>query len=182
MLDFDKKFIGKTVVKRKGNFWVNLVGCFFVALMLLSALFIGIYDKNYVNLFLSVLFLIIMFVGIKKYRFEKKEVKLEDVVFSKKWKVYATDQIEARYLLTTAFMERILEVKRRFKGKDIEFSFFDNKLFIAVHTSKDLFETTSLFKSALSYHRMQNVVYQFYSVFSIIDLLKIKGTEENEKN
>jgi tRNA threonylcarbamoyl adenosine modification protein YeaZ len=115
------------------------------------------------------------------YRFEKKEVKLEDVVFSKKWKVYATDQIEARYLLTTAFMERILEVKRRFKGKDIEFSFFDNKLFIAVHTSKDLFETTSLFKSALSYHRMQNVVYQFYSVFSIIDLLKIKGTEENEK-
>jgi hypothetical protein len=79
-------------------------------------------------------------------------------------------------------MERILEVKRRFKGKSIEFSFFDNKLFIAISTNKDMFETTSLFNSALRYDRIQNVVYQFYSIFSIIDLLKIKGTKENETN
>ena len=77
-------------------------------------------------------------------------------------------------------MERILEVKRRFKGKDIEFSFFGNKLFIAIHTSKDMFETTSLFRSALKYDRIQNVVNQFYSIFSIIDLLKIDGNKKNE--
>jgi hypothetical protein len=51
-----------------------------------------------------------------------------------------------------------------------------------VHTRKNMFETTNLFKSALSCYRVQNVVYQFHSIFSIIDLLKIKGKEENEEN
>lgn len=100
-------------------------------------------------------------------------VKLEDPVFEKQFEVFSTDQVEARYLLTTAFMERILEVKRRFHGKKIQLSFFDNKLLIAIDTSKDMFETTSLFSTTTRYGRMREVVGQFYSIFSIIDLLKL---------
>ena len=183
MLDFDKKFSGKTLVinKFRDNIFTWITGVFFIAIIM-AAIVNSLPFHAWGSGLLLLIFLVFMFNKFTSQKNKKEEVKLEDVVFSKKWKVYATDQIEARYLLTTAFMERILEVKRRFKGKSIEFSFFDNKLFIAISTNKDMFETTSLFKSALRYDRIQNVVYQFYSIFSIIDLLKIKGTKENETN
>ena len=182
MLDFDKVFSGKTIVKTRGILWADVFPWIFLVLIYMFLIFSLVYSKEYVKLFFSLLFCIPFIFEIRKFYANKKEVKLEDVVFSKEWKVYATDQVEARYLLTTAFMERILEIKRRFNGDKIDFSFFDNKLFIAVHTSKDMFETTNLFKSTLDYRTMQNVVYQFYSIFSIIDLLKIKGNKENETN
>lgn len=110
---------------------------------------------------------------IKNETVKLEKVCLEDSVFERKFEAFSNDQIEARYLLTTAFMDRILEVKKRFHGRKIEFSFFDNKLFIAVSTGKDMFETTSLFSTTARYGRMREVVSQFYSVFSIIDLLKL---------
>lgn len=110
---------------------------------------------------------------IKKKNVKLFNVRLEDCVFEKQFEVFSSDQVEARYLLTTAFMERIMEVKRRFRGKKIQFSFFDNKLFIAVSTGKDMFETTSLFTTTARYGKMREVVSQFYSIFSIVDILKL---------
>ena len=111
--------------------------------------------------------------SVQQQEIKMANVKLEDCVFEKKFEVFSTDQVEARYLLTTAFMERILEVKKRFHGKKIQLSFFDNKLLIAVDTSKDMFETTSLFGTTARYGRMRDVVGQFHSIFSVIDLLKL---------
>jgi hypothetical protein len=187
MLDFDKDFKSKTVVKAKGiewrHVWSRILTRILLTVFYLFIIWYFIYLQEYLKLLLFVLLIFVpVIVRRRKIRVNKEGVKLEDVVFSKEWDVITTDQIEARYLLTTAFMERILEVKRRFNGEKIDFSFVDNKLFIAIHTSKDMFETTSLFKSALRYDRIQNVIYQFYSIFSIIDLLKIKGTKENETN
>jgi len=88
--------------------------------------------------------------------------------------VYADDQVGARYVLTPALMERMLAVKKLFHGNRIDFSFWGKNLLIAVHTRKDMFETTSLFKSALDYRKVQEVICQMYSVFSVIDVLKIR--------
>ncbi|MBQ8465812.1 MAG: DUF3137 domain-containing protein [Alphaproteobacteria bacterium] len=106
---------------------------------------------------------------------EKKleRIKLEDIIFEKEFEVYGTDQIEARYLLTTAFMERMLLVRNAFKGKKIQFSFFDSKLFIAINTSKDMFEPASLFKSSTDRRPINDVLEQFISVFSIVEFLKL---------
>lgn len=109
-----------------------------------------------------------------KHKTEKLEkVVLEDSRFEKYFETFSNNQVEARYVLTTAFMERILKVKKLFHGKKIEFSFFDNQLLILVQTSKDMFETTSLFTTTARYGKMREVVNQFYSIFSIIDLLKL---------
>ncbi len=113
------------------------------------------------------------------YRMEQR-VCLEDVVFSKRWKVYADNQIEARYVLTPALMERMLEVKKLFHGNRLDFSFWDNNLLIAVHTGKNMFETTSLFKSALDYNRVWRVIRQMYSIFSVIDVLKSRNRKTSE--
>lgn len=109
-----------------------------------------------------------------------EEVNLEDAVFSKNWNVQADDQIEARYVLTPALMERMLAVKKLFHGKKIDFSFWEDNLLIAVHTDKDMFETTSLFKSALDYRKVQEVICQLYSIFSVIDALKLQGESKKD--
>ena len=77
-------------------------------------------------------------------------VKLEDSVFEKEFEVFSSDQIEARYILTTAFMERMLKLRAAYHADKIEFSFLNNQLFIALETNRDMFEATSLFKTCLN--------------------------------
>lgn len=176
LFDFSKNFSGKTKCKSKFNLSsLNNFGSWVVIGVLGIFCFIDIIFVYIIMTFIGICLLIKYFNNKSK-----KKIYLENVVFSKKWNVEATDQIEARYLLTPAMMERILEVKKLFKGKAIDFSFFDNKLLIAVHTNKDMFESTSLFSSALRFDKVMNVIHQFYSIFAIIDLLKIKGKDDEK--
>ena len=46
-----------------------------------------------------------------------QKVNLEDVEFEKKYNVYSTDQVEARFLLTTAFMERLNNLENAFNKR-----------------------------------------------------------------
>lgn len=101
-----------------------------------------------------------------------QKVSLEDSVFEKEFEVYSDDQLEARYLLTTAFMERILKVREAFKGKKIQFSFFDNMLFIAIDSSENMFETTSLFTPCSRKKLVDRAFEQFISVLNIADILE----------
>lgn len=101
------------------------------------------------------------------------QVILEDPGFNKKFKVYTTDQVEARYLLTTVFMENVIKLKEMYHGKTVEMSFFDNNVLIAIPTTKDMFETTSLFRSALDYRMMSDVIKQFHYIFEIIEVLQL---------
>ena len=100
-------------------------------------------------------------------------VKLEDSVFEKEFEVFASDQIEARYLLTTAFMERMLKLRAAYHADKIEFSFFNNQLFIALETNRDMFEATSLFKTCLNKKLVEEAYLQIVSIFAIIDFLSL---------
>lgn len=100
-------------------------------------------------------------------------VKLEDSVFEKEFEVFASNQIEARYLLTTAFMERMLKLRAAYHADKIEFSFFNNQLFIALETNRDMFEATSLFKTCLNKKLVEEAYLQIVSIFAIIDILSL---------
>ena len=102
-----------------------------------------------------------------------QKVQLEDLFFEKIFEVFSDDQIEARYLLTTAFMERVLKLRDLFGGKSIQFSFFNDKLLFAIPTNKDMFEPCSFFKTAINKPQVDLVFDQFYTVFSIIKILKL---------
>ena len=58
-----------------------------------------------------------------------RNVKLEDIVFAKKFRVWCDDQIEARYILTPDTMEKLLYLKSRLKG--LRITLVDNKMYIA---------------------------------------------------
>lgn len=107
-------------------------------------------------------------------RFDGLErVKLEDVVFEKIFEVYSDDQIEARYLLTTAFMERILSLQELYKGKKVQASFYDNRILISIDTRQDMFEPCSFFRTNLNKAKFDAVFEQIWTIFSIIHILKL---------
>jgi len=66
-------------------------------------------------------------------------VKMEDVEFERAFAVYGNDQVEARYILSPALMQRILQFKQKTKSK-VRLSFIASEVFIAVPLSENLFE------------------------------------------
>ena len=66
-------------------------------------------------------------------------VKLEDPEFEKYFAVYGQDQIEARYVLSTSLMKRIVDFKKK-SNKDIYMSFVGSQIFIAIPYDRNLFE------------------------------------------
>ncbi len=71
-------------------------------------------------------------------------VKLEDPEFERAFKVYSTDQIEARYILTPSLMARILRF-RELTRSEIRLAFIASQLYLAIPTTHDYFEAPSVF-------------------------------------
>ena len=71
--------------------------------------------------------------------------------------VYGTDQIEARYILSPALMERILLFGRK-AGKKIYLSFLGSKVFAAIPVQENMFEP-KVFSSVLDF----NVIAEYYA-------------------
>lgn len=108
--------------------------------------------------------------------FNKKvyeEVKLEDPEFSKQYYVDSNDQIESRYLLTTSFMERFKNIKSAFLGSSIEASFKNNKLILAISTSKDLFKLGRIGLPVNDTKQFTKLLNEFISILAIVDELKL---------
>lgn len=107
-------------------------------------------------------------------KFDKKErVTLEDPVFEDKFEVYSTDQVEARYLLTTSFMERLLQLAALFGDARLQCAFYENKLLIMLPQRKNLFEPGNIFRPALHVDDIHRLLQEFHLIFSIIDVLKL---------
>ena len=165
---FGKKFRGQTVVMDKRYQFIGWILLAFLVIFFAAVMF---WDPSVIR-WGDIVYLVLVGLGYLCWRRKYKKVYLEDVVFSKHWNVSATDQIEARYILTPALMERILKIKKMFSANSISFSFFDDKVLIAIGSNKDMFETSSLFSYAINYRKAKEVIAQFYSVFAIIRLLK----------
>lgn len=90
-----------------------------------------------------------------------KLVKLEDIEFEKVFAVYGTDQIEARYILSTALMSRIMEFRKK-TGKEISLSFIDSNVFIGIPIAKDLFEAP-MFSTLVNY----SLIAEYYNYLAL---------------
>ena len=185
LFDFNKNFKGKTIVRGKKIFFHRFKLYPMLSLilaMILTPIFIKYYQQ--MNEFWKTLSMLVIMLNLYMGLFadwllkrspdntDKQTIKLEEFSFNENWQIFSDNQIEARYILTPILMEKINHIKNLFKGEQVDFSFFDNKLMIAIHTNKDMFETTSLFKTSLEYKKVKEVVCQLHSIFSVIDTLK----------
>ncbi len=73
---------------------------------------------------------------------EEQKVVLEDPRFTNEFIVYSTDQVEARYVLSTALMERIVKLKETF-NQPILLSFQNKEMYLAVKSEHGLFSFPS---------------------------------------
>ncbi|MEM9143398.1 MAG: DUF3137 domain-containing protein [Bacteroidota bacterium] len=69
---------------------------------------------------------------------EEQQIQLEDPRFTQHFTVYGTDQVEARYVLSAALMERVVALNKRFH-RPIFLSFQDRQLYLAVANKNGLF-------------------------------------------
>ena len=111
---------------------------------------------------------------------DKETIHLEDPQFEKMFQVYASDQIEARYLLTTAFMDRLIKLRESFgaggiEGRhgDFQCSFFANQLLITIPLAKNMFEPKPITEPALQTADVLNFLEEIFMIFEIIDQLKL---------
>ena len=68
-----------------------------------------------------------------------KRARMDDAEFERYFRVYATDQIEARYALTPSLMENLKLLKMRFH-RPINIVLTGDKICMAIRTGRDNFE------------------------------------------
>lgn len=102
-----------------------------------------------------------------------ERIKLEDPEFEKQFEVYGSDQVEARYLLTTSFMERLKKLAGIFESPWVQCSFYNSRLLLMIPMDKDYFETASVFQPATFIDETNRVLEEMKTLFDIIDTLKL---------
>ena len=105
----------------------------------------------------------------------QERVLLEDVVFNEKFYVFSSDQVEARYLLTPTFMNRMLKYNTSPTSR-ITTVIFDNTLskdanvFLSIYTGKDFFENKSDPLSAKVYW---DILQDIKEIVQVVEGLKL---------
>lgn len=98
-------------------------------------------------------------------------VRLENPAFEKAFKVRSTDQVEARYLLTPAMQEQLLQLRETW-GHEIQFCLRRSLLFISIPRSDRWFEIESREPSS---HRssVQRFTAQLLAILNVVRVLNL---------
>jgi|GEM_PF-6077407 len=101
----------------------------------------------------------------------RQRVRLEDPEFNRYFAVFSTDQITARYILSTALMKRITDYRKKV-GRKIYLSFTENRLHVAVSHRKDQFEF-NIYSSLYNFGRIKEFFTDLTIITDIIDALNL---------
>ena len=195
--DSNKKIESTTLIKPRidstkflsvlSNGWIYLMLLFwtlFGGFLFFASIAVAIIDKKLPHLGLM-MFGLSFFLGfgywfvssvILRERNHLKglqKVNLEDVNFSKKYNAYSYNQVEGRYLLTTAFIERFTYLAWAFKNNSLRCSFVGDKIIIAIPSLKDSFEIGNLFVPLSSPKAVRSFFNQIASILYMVDYFKL---------
>ena len=184
LIDSNKNTKSDTIVTTKGdktarNSNYSLIYLYILALIPLLGMAI-IFHDNILLVMVDVFFLVAGAIYIvRKCRPESEKsmlnVQLEDSAFNKNYDVYSKDQVEGRYLVTPAFMERFKNLHTSFGTEMAKCAFFDDKIMFALSTGKNLFELTGgMFFSLKDNAEQAKIFYEEISaIYEIIDYFKL---------
>lgn len=103
----------------------------------------------------------------------RKLLKLDNPEFEKMFSVFGTDQIAARYVLSTSLMQRIVEYSKKIR-RPIRISFSNNKLFIAIKHSNNKFEF-ALSKPVDDFNQIKDFYYDLKIITDIVEDLNLNS-------
>ncbi len=179
MIDSNKTIRNKTIVTTKGDMNVkNSEPLLWISTIMLIIYFFTLPELPIgISIFLSILALLACVLGKTFFREKKDEtlnsVILEDPEFNNKYDAYSSDQIEGRYLITTAFIERFKTLHTAFGSNKAKCAFFDDKVMFAVSTNKNLFEIGDLFHPLTDMKHINDFMKEISAIYEIIDYFKL---------
>lgn len=97
-------------------------------------------------------------------------VKLEDPEFAKLFVVYG-DQIEARFILSTNLIEKVVNFRKK-AGRKVYISFAESKIYVAIEYEEDIFEPR-LFKTMLKFTPMREYYESLQLMLGIVEDLNL---------
>ena len=177
--DANKPIKNNTIIATKGdenikNRWFTR-GSLLITLLLFG---LGLYFNDFEIIGCSGISLVLMIGSIWHEKFSKdktilREIKLEDPEFNKRYRAYSSNEVEGRYLITTAFMERFNNIKTAFGARGAKCSFYGDNLMFAITTGKNLFEVGNLFTSLNKPKQLQKFMNELISIFALVDYFKL---------
>ncbi len=186
----NKEIKNKTIITTKGDLNVrNRNGILYAFLLLaMIQLGIGVIGTNPKHLFSTMFYtfggflifaLVVLGVGLlvrffcSRNKDVLREIKLEDAKFNKKYKAYSSDEVEGRYLITPAFMERFQTLHTSFGTRMAKCSFYDDKVMFSISTEKNLFELGSFFFPVNNQKAINRFLKEISAIFDLIDYFKL---------
>ncbi len=98
-------------------------------------------------------------------------INLEDPEFERHFVVYGSDQVEARYILSTSLMARIMDFRKK-TGRKIHLSFIGSMVFVAASYTRSLFEPR-LFRTLLDFEPIRQYFEDLQLAIGIVDDLNL---------
>ena len=112
---------------------------------------------------------------LSKGTFPGERVTLENTEFESRFEIYATDQVEARYVLTPRFMERLLDLYSYIKEKPFGIVFSESFAYLTLDVRTDWFEPGSLFSKLTDQRRVENLIEQLNFAFEVARILNLNA-------
>lgn len=102
---------------------------------------------------------------------DKQLVKLEDPEFAKYFTVYSEDQVNARYILSTNLMEKLVDFRHK-AHKNIYVSFVEDTIYFAIEYPDGLFEA-NLYRSMLSFAPLREYFEAIQLMLGLVEELNL---------
>ena len=101
------------------------------------------------------------------------KTEFEDSKFEKKFDVWTNDDIEARYLITTAFIDRLVNLEKRFFANNIECVFKEGFLYV-IFKKKNAFDVCNINKPLADFAQFNELFEQILAIRKLIDILRLE--------
>lgn len=109
----------------------------------------------------------------KIINFKSYNILMDNALFNDKFKVFSDNPINAMYILTPLFLEKIANLTKNF-GDNIKINFKNSKIYIHIDGKYDHFEP-DIYKSAITNNPAKNILDEINALLDIVEVLVLNS-------
>ena len=109
----------------------------------------------------------------KIINFKSYNILMDNALFNDKFKVFSDNPINAMYILTPLFLEKIANLTKNF-GDNIKINFKNSKIYIHIDGKYDHFEP-DIYKSAITNNPAKNILDEINALLDIVEILVLNS-------
>ncbi|MDU7070849.1 DUF3137 domain-containing protein [Campylobacter ureolyticus] len=109
----------------------------------------------------------------KIINFKSYNILMDNALFNDKFKVFSDNPINAMYILTPIFLEKIANLTKNF-GDNIKINFKNSKIYIHIEGKYDHFEP-DIYKSAITNNPAKNILDEINALLDIVEILVLNS-------